>query len=301
MSVEQEIGQAVNTAIRDSVFLARESNEDVFQLHARAAIAALQPFIGELERLRTDIAALDADNLKLAHQLGQTAAELQQLRTKADRDHDELRDKRNDLLNIRGILSPNGHEPATPLALVPDAAPAVQWLVDELARVSDALAARTGEAVDAVQVVETLRAEVQRVNTELERARPVVLAAQAWRRWFPSADSMFTPEKALIAAVDALHVTPDPEGWPEELLNARVRFWLCPQHRQGPVEWYGDVAHCEEPGCGRTSDDTLSTPDIRDQLQPDGTYEPAAEPPPGPALCPVCEQQPIGHEGECEP
>lgn len=36
-----------------------------------------------------------------------------------------------------------------------------------------------------------------------ERMRPVVDAAQAWRHWFPSADSMFVPENALIAAVDA--------------------------------------------------------------------------------------------------
>lgn len=70
-----------------------------------------------------------------------------------------------------------------------------------------ALAALTGDAVDAVQVVRDLTAES----------------------------------------------TPDPENWPEELLNARVRFWLCPRHRQGSVEWRGDVAHCLEPECGHTS------------------------------------------------
>lgn len=44
--------------------------------------------------------------------------------------------------------------------------------------------------------------------------------------------------------------------------NARVQFWMCPVagHGEGPplretVRWIGDVAHCMEPGCGRTSAD----------------------------------------------
>ncbi|AUI56804.1 hypothetical protein [Amycolatopsis sp. BJA-103] len=43
-----------------------------------------------------------------------------------------------------------------------------------------------------------------------------------------------------------------------EVANARVSFWMCPdeEHRdKGIVEWRGDVAHCLEPGCGRTSAD----------------------------------------------
>lgn len=55
------------------------------------------------------------------------------------------------------------------------------------------------------------------------------------------------------------------EGLPEELLNARIRFWVCPlghseRKPDAPlrqtVEWRGDVAHCLEPGCGRTSAET---------------------------------------------
>lgn len=58
---------------------------------------------------------------------------------------------------------------------------------------------------------------------------------------------------------------PDPvalEEWPEELLNARVQFWLCPVDHETrfhggfpfqTVEWRGDVAYCLEPGCGKTS------------------------------------------------
>lgn len=56
---------------------------------------------------------------------------------------------------------------------------------------------------------------------------------------------------------------PPEEQWPEELLNARVRFWMCPvEHPKRnddkgwplpTVEWRGDVAHCLDPGCGKTS------------------------------------------------
>lgn len=44
------------------------------------------------------------------------------------------------------------------------------------------------------------------------------------------------------------------------MLNARVVFWMCPVegHGEGPplretVRWIDGVAHCMEPGCGRTS------------------------------------------------
>jgi hypothetical protein len=46
----------------------------------------------------------------------------------------ELRNKRSDLLHVRGILSPNGEAPKTPVSLVPDVAPAVAWLVAEVER-----------------------------------------------------------------------------------------------------------------------------------------------------------------------
>jgi hypothetical protein len=46
----------------------------------------------------------------------------------------QLRDAHNDLLNVRGILSPDGEQPKTPLPLVPTVAPAVAWLVAEVER-----------------------------------------------------------------------------------------------------------------------------------------------------------------------
>ena len=43
------------------------------------------------------------------------------------------------------------------------------------------------------------------------------------------------------------------DAFPPELLNARIRFWSCPDHRGAPhrVEWDGNVARCLT--CGRTS------------------------------------------------
>lgn len=53
------------------------------------------------------------------------------------------------------------------------------------------------------------------------------------------------------------------EEWPDELLNARIKFWQCPDRHPDrkddkgypvrSVEWRGDVAYCLEPGCGKTS------------------------------------------------
>ena len=37
-----------------------------------------------------------------------------------------------------------------------------------------------------------------------------------------------------------------------DLLDARVRFWVCPDHRGAPhrVEWRDDTAYCLTAGCG---------------------------------------------------
>jgi outer membrane murein-binding lipoprotein Lpp len=71
-------------------------------------------------------------------------------------DHNELRDKRTDLLNIRGILSPQGRSlslgPVVPMPLGDEVAPAVEWLAAEVERLRadrdrarDAAAALTQE------------------------------------------------------------------------------------------------------------------------------------------------------------
>jgi hypothetical protein len=67
------------------------------------------------------------------------------------------------------------------------------------------------------------RVEIAQLRAALERAQPVLDAAKAWRRWFPAADSMFAPENALIAAVDAYTSTSDSAPTAE----IRTRCPLC--------------------------------------------------------------------------
>lgn len=64
---------------------------------------------------------------------GELWQENRQLKAKVEEQRGQLRDAHNDLLDVRGILSPADGEPVTPLQLVPAVAPAVQWLVVELA------------------------------------------------------------------------------------------------------------------------------------------------------------------------
>lgn len=82
----------------------------------------------------------------------ETARTLAAAVVKLAEDHEELRDKRTDLLNIRGALSPNGRARRVPMELVPDAAPAVVWALDDRDR---------------------LRRELDEALAELERLRAV--------------------------------------------------------------------------------------------------------------------------------
>lgn len=59
-----------------------------------------------------------------------------------------------------------------------------------------------GLAPDA-EFIAHAREDVPALVAEIRRLRSVVEAAQTWRRWFPFPNSMFVPEDALIAAVDA--------------------------------------------------------------------------------------------------
>lgn len=101
------------------------------------------------------------------------AAELARCVERLDRRTAELRDAHNDLLDVRGILSPAGYEPVTPLSLVPTVAPAVQWLVDRLAAVEQdrdqarAELARYAERLD-LDAWDRLEAERDRLGAEIE-------------------------------------------------------------------------------------------------------------------------------------
>lgn len=73
---------------------------------------------------------------------------------------------------------------------------------------NDRLAELAHECREWRREAELRRAEVATLRADAERAQPVLDAARAWRRWFPSVDSMFVPENALIAAVDAFDAGP---------------------------------------------------------------------------------------------
>jgi hypothetical protein len=128
---------------------------------------------------------------------------------------------------------------------VPDLLQLIQNLAKERDEAVTEVGRKIGELTHAT-------ARLAAAEQDLATGRDVVEKARAWRHWFPSADSMFVPENALIAAVDA-----------HEDHNTKVRFWTCPEMHPDrrdsggyvvqSVEWRGDFAHCLEPGCGKTS------------------------------------------------
>lgn len=63
---------------------------------------------------------------------------------KLDDYRDRLVKAENDLLNVRGALSPNGHPRRVPVELVPTVAAAVEWLADEVDRLRPMLADAVG-------------------------------------------------------------------------------------------------------------------------------------------------------------
>jgi hypothetical protein len=89
-----------------------------------------------------------SDPVLLAAWAKGTLAELDQLSEKHEADRVQLRDAHNDLLDVRGILSPNGQSCRVPagVEMVPTVAPAIQWLVDEVGKAHDAVNATTRRA-----------------------------------------------------------------------------------------------------------------------------------------------------------
>lgn len=65
-------------------------------------------------------------------------AEVERVQTKLEDYRVRLVAAEADLLDVRGILSPNGEPERTPVPLAPTVAPAVQWLVAEVERLRDA-------------------------------------------------------------------------------------------------------------------------------------------------------------------
>lgn len=101
-------------------------------------------------------AARDGDERESARRAGVALDALAAIRDEVESKRDQLRDAANDLLDVRGILSPAAGEPVTPLSLVPTVAPAVQWLADRLAAVEqdrDRLSDELAKATDELTVV----------------------------------------------------------------------------------------------------------------------------------------------------
>ena len=86
-----------------------------------------------------------------------------------------------------------------------DARTAVAAAEDLLAELQKLL----GHNADLATQNDALAFGLNNANARAARAKPVLDAVQAWRRWFPFPDSMFAPENALIAAVDAYRTCPD--------------------------------------------------------------------------------------------
>lgn len=133
-------------------------------------------------------------------------------------------------------------------------------LAERLAGPADAAGPELPWALHTAEGYHRLRVHVW---PSLEAPRTVALTvADGWAEF--AADEIEEGIGAMTEAVrrirahasgkDTTEALPSEEEWPAEFLNAKVRFWLCPDHRRGSVEWRGDVAHCLEPGCGKTSE-----------------------------------------------
>lgn len=164
---------------------------------------------------------------------GPWRADLERLRS-------ELRDKRNDLLDVRGLLSPNGGESVLPEHMAhigKRVAPAVERLIGEVRRLRehildiDAHATPYGDIPDEPGYAGTYlltagalhralgrighsapccQAEAERdaARAEVEQLRRVVDAATAWRAIITTWNGSDTgsPGVALINAVDAYNL-----------------------------------------------------------------------------------------------
>jgi hypothetical protein len=134
-----------------------------------------------------DVPTLVAAVERLSRRLAGRFEESEKLRAEVarlTRLRDELRVVRNDLLDIRGLLSPNGGEPVTPFTLGERVAPAIEWLIEKRAEAVSSLAA---------------------VIRSHAGWRDVIEKAKAWREMRRGTPTKPKPESAaLAAAVDAL-------------------------------------------------------------------------------------------------
>lgn len=97
---------------------------------ARSDVPAL---LDEVERLRANWGPIEQMFADAASSVDESVRTEQRLRS-------ELRDARNDLLDVRGLLCPNGGDSVLPEHMVDigeRVAPAVEWLIDEVERLRE--------------------------------------------------------------------------------------------------------------------------------------------------------------------
>lgn len=93
---------------------------------------------------------------------------LEQAQAKAERYRIELRDKGNDLLNVRGLLSPNGYPRRVPMEIGEAVAPAVEWLLAQLEELRHEVFVLTNSE-DGRLVL--LQSELNRTKSELDQLK----------------------------------------------------------------------------------------------------------------------------------
>lgn len=142
---------------------------DLDAIRARADVATQGPwqhvdhgkdgsFMAFIAAARTDVPAL--------------LDEIARLRT-------ELRDKGNDLLDVRGLLSPNGGDSVLPTGfdISEQVAPAVEWLVDEVRRLRV-----VAEAAAAIVTFLRERGWTPANEWFMPETVPFVAAVEAWQQ-----------------------------------------------------------------------------------------------------------------------
>jgi chromosome segregation ATPase len=125
----------------------------------------LENVITHADALKDRIAELEAEREKLVRWHGEDSKTINRLVTRTERRHAELVALRNDALNMRGSLSPNGEKRKVPFPLGETLTPAVDWLIGRVAEL-EAERHTTNEALS--DAAEALRANRDRI-AELER------------------------------------------------------------------------------------------------------------------------------------
>jgi hypothetical protein len=118
-------------------------------------------------------------------------------------------------------------------------------------------------ALDAASTDEPAPAAHQATDADLLDAVRKEIAS--WDSLFGNGEQF---RRRIESALSRRHLT-------EALGPLKVRFWVCPieKHRHNypephrvTVRWIGDIAHCQEPGCFRTSANTTEAdyPELQD-------------------------------------